>query len=346
MSFEPSTNLDDDYNDTCNNNDSMSMHMKNNKDPRHVLQPHAPPPAAPPPPLPDSANNSRSSSPLPHQQQQQQRQVGYSFYGSTTLQQQPAAPPAPPPGVTIINYSETSPASKQGKRTLAAGLFPPDNNNNSSSNNTSSKLGGPHQQPQQQQQQSTFPIMNAFRGDATLRPNIGESNAAIGEESLRESLWKGQIINVVACSLAILLQIWDFIANVLFVRPAKTVLGLYLTLFSILLLCFETGLGRDLVRQQFGLLHHPMGRSFILLQMGGLAIGQGSIVDIMLGSVFVGNGVYTMVTFCWYPAYRRRLAQDGGEEERQSILVTAREHFWANPVEATALLQKAMVAEV
>ena len=163
---------------------------------------------------------------------QQQHQVGCSFYGSTASQQQP------PPGVTIINYSETSPASKHGKRTLAAGLFPPDNTD--SSNNYSSKLGRePYQQQEQQQQQSTFSIMNAFRGDATLlRPNKGESNAAIGEESLRESLWKGQVINVVACSFAILLQIWDFIANVLFVRPAKTVLGLYLTLFSILLLCF------------------------------------------------------------------------------------------------------------
>lgn len=185
-----------------------------------------------------------------------------------------------------------------------------------------------------------------FRGDATLRPNIGESNAAIGEASLRESLWKGQVINVVACTFAILLQFLDFIGNVLFLHPAKTVLGLYLALFSILLLCFETGLGRDFVRRQLGLVHHPIGRSFLLLLMGGLAIGQGGILDILLGVVFLGSSIYTIVTFCWYPAYRRRIAQDGGEEERRSILATARDHFWANPVEATSLLQKAIVANV
>jgi hypothetical protein len=332
-SFEPSTNLDDldNYNDT--------------KDPRQVvvsLQPHAPPPAAPPPPLPESANNSRSSSPLSHQQQQQQQELeyGYSTYGSTTT-----TTTTQPPAVTIIHYYETSPASIQAKRTVP--FVPP--------SDTRGTGGLPlpfSQQQQNQQQQSTLSsyyskiptTFSSFRGDATVRPNIGESNAAIGEASLKESLWKGRLLNIVACSVAIVWQVLhSIIGNVLFLHPARTVLGMYLTLFSILILSFETGLvvvGQDLVRQQFGLLYHPLGRSFLLLQMSGLAIGQGGIVDILLGIVFLGSSVYTMITFCWYPAYRRRIAA-GEEEERQSILVTARDRFWANPAEATSLLQKA-----
>lgn len=308
-SFEPSTNLDD----------SSTIDVRDN---RQILQPHAPPPSAPPPPLPESANNSRSSSPI-----QQQQQHAYSTFGS---QQQQL-----PPGITIVNYNyESSPASKQGKRTVS---FPPDANglgpqlehpsNTTVSNNNNNSLSW-------------------FRGDATLRPNIGESNAAVGEASLRESLWKGQVVNVVACTFAILLQFLDFIRNVLFLHPARTVLGMYLALFSMLVLCFETGLGRDIVRRQLGLLHHPIGRSFILLLMSGLAIGQAGILDILLGIVFFWSSVYTIVTFCWYPAYRRRISQDGGEEERRSILVTARDHFWANPAEATSLLQKAIVTRV
>ena len=127
--------------------------------------------------------------------------------------------------------------------------------------------------------------------------------------------------------------------------PARTVLGVYLSIFSIVLLTYESGFeqGRDFLRHQFGFIHHPLGRSFLLLQMSGLAIGQGGILEILLGLVFLGSSIHTSVTFCWYPEYRRRIGQEGGDEERNSILVVARDHFWANPIdEASSLLHKAI----
>ena len=280
MSFEPSTNLD------------YSIDQNGNDDKRFL--PQAPPPAAPPPSLPASCESSRASSP-------QANADGYHTFGSPT----------------IVNYYETSPASRQGKRVLPV-------------NNLS----------------ETTPTIQLFstRGDANIRPNIGESNAAIGQDSLRESLWKGRIVNLVAAVLALLFEIPNFLGHVFLLHPARAVLGIYLTMFALLLLCFEAGLGRDFIRQQFGLLHHPIGRAFILLQMGGLAMGQGGILDVLLGSVFLMSSIYTMVTYCWYPEYRRRTAEEG--EERDSLLGQARSHIWANPAEAASLLQKAMETDV
>jgi hypothetical protein len=172
-------------------------------------------------------------------------------------------------------------------------------------------------------------IACSYRGDAKSRPNIGESNADIGEASLRESLCRGRFVNMVAAAVAILFEIPNLFAHTFLLHPARAVLGMYLTMFALLLLCFEAGLGRDFIRQQFGLLYHPIGRSFILLQMGGLAIGQGGILDGLLGCAFLASSLYTIVTFCWYPEYRRRAAQES--EETEPLLGQARSHKWINP---------------
>mmetsp|Transcript_13170 Transcript_13170/g.15076 ORF Transcript_13170/g.15076 Transcript_13170/m.15076 type:complete len:251 (+) Transcript_13170:63-815(+) len=148
---------------------------------------------------------------------------------------------------------------------------------------------------------------NQFSGTMLLQPNIGESNAAIGEDSLRESLRKIRLINLSACALVIILEIPNFLGNVFFLKPARAILGIYLTLFAILLCGYELDmLFSEQIELYFGILYHPIGRSAIIFLMGGLAIGQGGILDFLLGFVFIGSAVYTVVTYIWYPEYRRR----------------------------------------
>lgn len=255
----------------------------------------------------------------------------------------PAAPPPPPPeppttttrndysaiknplSPNVINYDdyvEPSPASRRAKRipTQAIG---------------SATL--PQEDP-------SIRLFASTLGDTNIRPNTGESNAAVGEESLQESLWKGRVVNIAACTVALLLEIPNLLGHVFRIHPARAVLGLYLSFFSLLLLGYEIDMfGRNQIRQYFGLLHHPVGRSFVVFLMGGLAIGQGGIFDLLVGIVFVWSALYNLVTYIWYPQYRQRTSL---EEERQSLFEQAKQnHAWADPEqhvgEAVSLLQKA-----
>jgi hypothetical protein len=263
----------------------------------------------------------------------------------------PKAPPpmdAPPPPPSpqrsyydtstpvIIHYSDIcpSPATRQGKRTVDLGVM----------------LTGGNSSLTPESNVPTTSSYTWFRGDASIRPNVGESNAAIGEASLREALWRGRILNIITCSLALILQIPQFLGNLLWVRPARTILGLYLAVFCSILLVFETGCyGKIWIKTYLGVFHHPLGRSWILFLMGGLAIGQGGFLDptVWLGIIFVISSIYTLVTYIWYPEYRRRIAEQEGQENRDPIVETnVHDRFWAQPREATALLSAVLDARV
>mmetsp|Transcript_14427 Transcript_14427/g.23856 ORF Transcript_14427/g.23856 Transcript_14427/m.23856 type:complete len:304 (-) Transcript_14427:46-957(-) len=276
--------------------------------------PQAPPPAAAPPPPP---------TPPP--------QKNYDSFST---------PFSPPNVVNYDDHVEASPASRRPKRTVRItedneqqgrrreSVQDPNGGNNNSNRSAASSVG-----------------------DASLRPNIGESNAAIGEESLRESLWKGRVVNLVACTVALLLELPNLLGHVFSLHPARAVLGLYLSFFSLLLCGYEVDLyGRTFIRQNFGMLHHPIGRSFVLFLMGGLAIGQGGVLDYLVGAVFAWSSLYTAITFCWYPQYRQRTSlEDGTIEDRQSLYHQAlQNNSWADPEqhlgEAASLLHKAVLS--
>jgi hypothetical protein len=243
--------------------------------------------------------------------------------GLTPQAPPPAVPPPPPPAYGTVptihhyeDYVEPSPATRQGKRgiTISTGSL-----------------------------QDPITPLHSGRGDASLRPNIGETNAALGEESLRESLHKLRLLNIIACSLALLLEIPNLLGNVFTLQPARAVLGIYLSFFALLLCGYELDMVlTEKIELYFGLLYHPVGRSFVLMLMGGLAIGQNGILDLLLGLVFIWSSLYTLTTFCWYPEYRRRTEQrrDLYEEANEAVAVQT----WAHPDkvgEAVSLLQKA-----
>mmetsp|Transcript_22283 Transcript_22283/g.33693 ORF Transcript_22283/g.33693 Transcript_22283/m.33693 type:complete len:240 (+) Transcript_22283:104-823(+) len=175
-----------------------------------------------------------------------------------------------------------------------------------------------------------------------ILPNIGELNAAVGEDSLRETLQKMRLLNLVACTMALLLEIPDFLGHVFRLHPARAILGLYLSFFAIILFGYELNMFlAEQIERYFGILYHPIGRSFLLLMMGGLSVGQGGILNYLLGAIFVFSAVYTTLTFIWYPEYRRRTAErpDLYEEVHGSVGL---DRSWAKPAgETIALLKSA-----
>jgi COPI associated protein len=176
-----------------------------------------------------------------------------------------------------------------------------------------------------------------FRGDSLIQPNTGQTNSADGD-SFIESVWKMRVANLIACTLAIIFEIPNFLGHVFSLQPARAVLGIYLSFFAGLLCCFEFHNPRidKIIQDQCGILNHPVGRSCLLLLMGGLAIGQTTILDILLGLVFVANAIVTIIAFIRYPEYRRQT-----EEQTDIFQVAssrARQYAWANPEKLQSLV--------
>jgi len=186
-------------------------------------------------------------------------------------------------------------------------------------------------------QTSNTPLSHSsFRGDVSIQPNTGHTNSADGD-SFVESVWKMRVANMIACALALLLEIPNFLGHVFALQPAKAVLGVYLSFFAGLLCCFEfhNPWVDKIIDEQCGILRHPIGRSFILLLMSGLAMGQATIVDFILGLVFLANAIFTVVAFIRYPEYRRQTEEQ--PDLFQAAKTRARQYAWANPEKVTNL---------
>jgi hypothetical protein len=61
------------------------------------------------------------------------------------------------------------------------------------------------------------------------------------------------------------------------------------------------------LRDNFGLLFHPSGKAFMLFLMASMCVGQNNnIFELVLGSVFAINALFTCYLMCQYPGYRRQ----------------------------------------
>jgi hypothetical protein len=147
-----------------------------------------------------------------------------------------------------------------------------------------------------------------------------------------------RVANMVACFLAILLEIPNVLGRVFALQPARAILGIYLSFFAGLVCCFEfhNPWTDSIIQDQFGLLNHPIGRSFILLLMGGLAIGQATVLDFLMGLVFVSNAILTTYAFLRYPEYRRQT--DEQSDIFQVAKSRATQYAWANPAVLSGLV--------
>mmetsp|Transcript_1628 Transcript_1628/g.2188 ORF Transcript_1628/g.2188 Transcript_1628/m.2188 type:complete len:272 (+) Transcript_1628:237-1052(+) len=213
----------------------------------------------------------------------------------------------------------------------------------------SEKSGGPLSQFQKsyQQQYRVTSANNVSRagsglgGNPHINPNTGGTNSAEGSgTALAEVMFTMRLINLLACTGAITVEILFLLGRLIF-HPARAVLSAYLCFFASLLCCFElhTPWITQIIEEQFGMLQHPISRSFFLFLMVGLCWGQGTgILELALGCVFLFNGFYTIYTFIRYPEYRRM----HDEMPQRDLMAMAREkateYAWANPEQANKVV--------
>ena len=149
-----------------------------------------------------------------------------------------------------------------------------------------------------------------MRGDASLRPNTGNSNQSAGDPlgSLQEITTFLRWTTIVSTGAAI---VWEFFAfpprliGVFFLAdPSQVVLGAYLAFFCLLVLGAE--FNNPALKDNFGFLYYPLSRGFILLLMSGMCLGILNLWwEYLLGLAFGGAGIGYVFTYIKYPEYRR-----------------------------------------
>lgn len=134
------------------------------------------------------------------------------------------------------------------------------------------------------------------RGDPSLRPNTGQTNddwGGIG--SLNEVATTLRWMTIASSSTAILWEGFALPTRIIihsWVYPAKVVLGGYLGVFCMLLLGVEL---KAPLRDNFGILYHPLGRAVLLYLMSGMCFGiLFTWWEIILGLAFIlcGSGTW------------------------------------------------------
>lgn len=149
-----------------------------------------------------------------------------------------------------------------------------------------------------------------MRGDASIRPNTGNSNQSAGDPlgSLQEITTFLRWTTIVSTGAAI---VWEFFAfpprliGVFFLSdPSQVVLGAYLAFFCLLVLGAE--FNSPVLKDNFGFLYYPLSRGFILLLMSGMCLGVLNLWwEYLLGLAFGAVGIGYVYTYIKYPEYRR-----------------------------------------
>ena len=169
-----------------------------------------------------------------------------------------------------------------------------------------------------------------------LNPNAQRvANSAEGAgTALPELILRMRIINLILCTLALGLEIPFWIGRVVMLNLSELVLGVCLCSFALLLCCWEMHvpvLG-EAIRENFGIIYHPFGRSAFFVMMGGLCIGQGGL-ELYLGAVILLNAIYTIYIPCRYPHYYKAY-EECGEEDMRELAARAKAqrqgHAWAD----------------
>ena len=184
-------------------------------------------------------------------------------------------------------------------------------------------------------------------GDATIRPNVGEANAADGVgDALPEFLMKLRVTNLIGCGLSILFEIPAFMGHFLFLKWDQAVLGIYLMILVLVLICYEihTPSIATPLQDYFGLIYHPLGRGLYLLLLGGLCVGQSWIPLMVVGILFWLSAGGTVYAFIKYPRYRRRFQDEHPKDLWMAVSRSAR-YTWAQP-EQEGLLNSVVQAAV
>jgi hypothetical protein len=153
------------------------------------------------------------------------------------------------------------------------------------------------------------PHLPHMRGDATIRPNTGNSNQNAGDPlgSLQEITSYLRWITIVSTCAAIVWEGFAFplrlIGQFLY-DPSQVVLGAYLGFFCLLLLGGE--FNHPDLKDNFGFLYYPLSRGITLLMMCTMCLGiLNKWWESLLGLNFGIVGAGYIYAYIRYPEYRR-----------------------------------------
>lgn len=171
------------------------------------------------------------------------------------------------------------------------------------------------------------------RGDPSLRPNTGQTNDDYGGiGSLNEVTTKLRWMTIASSSTAILWEGFALPTRIIihsWVYPAKVVLGGYLGVFCMLLLGVELNAP---LRDNFGILYHPLGRAVLLFLMSGMCFGiLFTWWEIALGSSFILCGSGYVYAYIKYPEYRRWQSYNDNNVWKEAKNAARASIAWANP---------------
>jgi hypothetical protein len=158
-----------------------------------------------------------------------------------------------------------------------------------------------------------------FRGDVSIRPNTGETNSydyALFGLALHELLEQLRLANMIAASLTIVMLASTWLLKVIMVQWTKAVLSGFLVCFALTLLLVECmniwkvpSIDKPL-RDNFGLIYHPVGKAIYLLGTASFCWALGGIWETILGAVYCTTGGILWVAWIIYPEFRRPYETD------------------------------------
>jgi len=162
------------------------------------------------------------------------------------------------------------------------------------------------------------------RGDASLRPNTGETNSydtAVFGLALREILENIRLANIIAALVALVLLVVSWFMRLVTGQIARLVLSCYLAFLSAVLMAVEmVGMWKFLaadawIRDNLGLVRHPVGKICYIYLLSTVCLGIGGIPEFVLGALYFVCATLLLFVWCAYPEFRRQFADSGDDDE-------------------------------
>jgi len=178
----------------------------------------------------------------------------------------------------------------------------------------------------EQQQRDPRDFFFVARGDASLRPNTGETNVydtAVFGLALHELLENLRLANIVAALAATALLLTSWFVRLLTGKFGKLVLSAYLAFLSLVLLgtevvgIFKFQSADAWLSRNFGLLHHPVGKSIYIFLLSTICFGIGGIPEFILGGLYLVCSLLLLYVWFSYPDFRRRFTTDDEEDDEE-----------------------------
>lgn len=162
------------------------------------------------------------------------------------------------------------------------------------------------------------------RGDASLRPNTGETNSydtAMFGLALHELLEHIRIANIVSSLASISLLLVSWVWKLLTGQVSRLVLSCYLAFLASLLLLVELiGIWHvasvdDFLKQNFGLLRHPVGRVIYIVLLSTLCFSIGGWFYWVVGGLYLATAAVLLYAWSIYPELRRPFEGEDDDDE-------------------------------